>query len=100
MAAKTASRPGADKKMIGEIDMQSARYGNKDLRFARLHAVKAEQLITGQEIVVKRLRLTGRPLDVENALLGRLYDRKRRVIYHLKRIEDSLDVTSQSEVTP
>jgi hypothetical protein len=62
--------------------------------------VKAEQLITGQEIVVKRLRLTGRPLDVENALLGRLYDRKRRVIYHLKRIEDSLDVTSQSEVTP
>ncbi len=39
--------------MIGEIDMQSARYGNKDLRFARLHAVKAEQRITGQEIVVK-----------------------------------------------
>ncbi len=86
--------------MIGEIDMQSARYGNKDLRFARLHAVKAEQRITGQEIVVKRLRLTGRPLDVENALLGRLYDRKRRGYLPLEAYRRFLDVTSQSEVTP
>lgn len=73
------------------------KFGKNDLKFARLRAVRAEQRIIGQEIVVKRLQLTGRSLDVQNALLGRLYDRKRRVIYHLNRLEDFLNVTSHSE---
>lgn len=77
--------------------MASMRYGKNDLMFARLHAVKVEQRIIGQEIVIKRLRRIGGSLDVENALLGRLYDRKRRVIYHLNRVEDFLNATSQSE---
>jgi hypothetical protein len=76
--------------------MQLARYRKKDLKFARLHVVRAEQRISRQEVIVRRLRMIGGPLDLEHALLGRLYDSKRRVLYRLKRIEDFLDATSQS----
>jgi hypothetical protein len=58
--------------------------------------VRAEQRISRQEVIVRRLRMIGGPLDLEHALLGRLYDSKRRVLYRLKRIEDFLDATSQS----
>ncbi len=75
--------------------MQSVRYKKKDLEFARLHAAKAARHITSQEIVLRRLRMIGAPLDLDYALLGRLYDRQRKVLYHLKRIEDVLDVKSQ-----
>lgn len=75
--------------------MQSVRYKKKDLKFAQLHAAKAARHITTQEIVLRRLRMMGAPLDLEHALLGRLYDRQRQVLYRLKRIEDLLDVKSQ-----
>jgi hypothetical protein len=75
--------------------IQSARYKKKDLRFARHRAMKAEQRVTRQEIILSRLRLIGGPLAVEHALLGRLYDRKRRAMYRLKRMEDFFDVNAQ-----
>ncbi len=57
--------------------------------------MKAEQRVTRQEIILSRLRLIGGPLAVEHALLGRLYDRKRRAMYRLKRMEDFFDVNAQ-----
>jgi hypothetical protein len=72
-----------------------ARYRKKDLKFARLHVVRAEQSISRQEVIMRRLRRISGPLDVEHALLGRLHDSQRRVLYRLKRIEDFLGVRSQ-----
>jgi len=75
--------------------MQSPRYKKKDLRFARHRAMKAEQRVNRQEITLSRLRVLGGPLAVECALLGRLYDRKRRAMYRLKQVEDFFDVNAQ-----
>ncbi|WP_176536228.1 hypothetical protein [Rhizobium sp. L9] len=57
--------------------------------------MKAEQRVNRQEITLSKLRVLGGPLAVEHALLGRLYDRKRRAMYRLKQMEDFFDVNAQ-----
>lgn len=74
--------------------MQRARYHLRDLLFARGKAVKVGELLCRQETIVRRSHDNGKSVDADNELLMRLYDRKRRIIDRVMRIEAALDVKS------
>jgi hypothetical protein len=76
--------------------MVSTRYRPKDLKLARCHIVKAADRIAHQEMVIRRLRLQGRPSGLACELLGRLYDDQRRKLDRLKLIEAMVAVKAQS----
>ncbi len=73
-------------------NMRPVRYHMKDLKLVRRNAVKAEQSIARQEDLLENLRLNSRSLDMGEALLSRLYDSQRRLLYRVKLIEAALNV--------
>lgn len=76
------------------MNMKCVRYKLKNLRFAEGKAAKVDEWLTKQEVIVAKLRGNGQPVDLDEELLLRLYDLKRRTIDRLKQIEAALDAKS------
>ncbi|MDF0694920.1 hypothetical protein PYR71_00035 [Rhizobium sp. MC63] len=56
--------------------------------------MKVDELLCRQETIVRRSHDNGKSVDADNELLVRLYDRKRRIIDRVIRIEAALDAKS------
>ncbi|MBB4577474.1 hypothetical protein PYR71_07715 [Rhizobium sp. MC63] len=77
-----------------EARMPPVRYHLRDLTFAKKTAARAHDRLSRQEMIGKRSRNIGKSVYLDNELLMRLYDRNRRIIERVKRIEAALDAKS------
>lgn len=75
--------------------MPPVRYHLRDLTFVKKTAARVHDRLSKQETIAKRFRNIGKSVYLDNELLTRLYDRNRRIIERVKRIEAALDAKSQ-----
>jgi hypothetical protein len=69
-------------------------YKQRDLTFAKEQAAEELQRLSKHEAIVAKSRDQGISVRSDNELLTRLYDRNRRMIDRVKRIEAALDSKS------